>query len=130
MDWYGRAREYEEKLRGLRVILTMDWRGRTLEREIKLYIFLFFSNMSAPRTTLPMDWRGRTLECVVKSQLVGVTRNPSHGLAWSNVGTRGKVTYFFLNVGVTRNLPQGLTWSNIGTRGKVGYFFIFSNMSV
>ena len=55
-----------------------------------------------------MDWRGRTLEREVKLHIFGATRNPSHGLAWSNAGTGGKVTHFFQHVSVTRNPSHGL----------------------
>ena len=104
----------------------MDWRGRAREREVKLH-----------------DWRGGTREREVRLQLFGVTRNPYHGLAWSNARTRGKVATCrhdaqplpwigvveFANArkscnsfelfGVTRNPYHGLAWSSARTRGKV-----------
>ena len=39
---------------------------------------------SIGNATLTMDWRGRARERDVKLHLVGVTRNPYHGLAWSS----------------------------------------------
>ena len=95
MDWRGRATEREVKLQlfgaprnpyhGLvwssdrtrgkvvtflnfyasRATLTMDWRGRATEREVKLQLF------GAPFATLTMDWCGRATEREVKLQLLG-----------------------------------------------------------
>ena len=49
---------------------------------------------SIGNATLTKDWRGRAHEREVKLHLVGVTRNPYHGLAWSSARTRGKVAIF------------------------------------
>ena len=49
---------------------------------------------SIANATLCMDWRGRAREREVKLQLLGVTRNPLPGLAWSSARTRGKVATF------------------------------------
>ena len=67
---------------------------------------------SIGNATITMDWRGRAREREVKLHLVGATRNPYHGLAWSNAQTRGKVASSFQLFGVTRNPSHGLAWSN------------------
>ena len=69
----------------------MDWRGRTQEREVKLHLF---PTGRRDVSKITMDWRGRATEREVNLHIFGVTRNPSHGLAWSNAGTRGKVASF------------------------------------
>ena len=66
---------------------------------------------SIGNATLTMDWRGRVRERELNLHLVGATRNPSHGLAWSNARTRGKVAHIFQHFGVTRNPYHGLAWS-------------------
>ena len=57
---------------------------------------------SIGNATLCVDWRGRAREREIKLQLLGVTRNPLRGLAWSSVRTRGKVATFGVPAG-----PQG-----------------------
>ena len=77
---------------------------------------------SIGNATLTMDWRGRAREREVKLHLVGVTRNPYQGLAWSNARTRGKVAFFSQLFGATHNPYHGLAWSNARTREKVATF--------
>ncbi|OLP82425.1 hypothetical protein AK812_SmicGene36920 [Symbiodinium microadriaticum] len=58
----------------------------------------------------------------VKLHLVGVTRNPYQGLAWSNARTRGKVAHFFQHFGVTRNLY--MDWRGRATEREVQLQFL------
>ena len=58
-----------------------------------------------------MDWRGRAREREVKLQQVGMTRNPYHGLAWSNARTRCKVATFM-------RLLQPLPWIGVVERAN------------
>ena len=71
-----------------------------------------------------MHWRGRAREHEVKLQLVivGVTRNPLRGLAWSSARTRGNVATFGVPAGSPRNPLRGLAWSSVRTRGNVATF--------
>ena len=41
----------------MRTTLTMDWRGRTLECEVKLHLF---PTVRRNESKITMDWRGRT----------------------------------------------------------------------
>ena len=66
---------------------------------------------SIGNATLTMDWSGRAREREVKLQLVGVTRNPYHGLAWPSARTRRKVATF-------RRLAQPLPWIGMVERAN------------
>ena len=93
--------------------LTMDWRGRAREREVKLQL------VHGARTPYHgLAWSNARTRGKVASffQLFGVTCNPYHGLAWSNARTRGKVAHFFQHFGVTRKPYHGLPWSNATER--------------
>ena len=99
--------------------ITMDWRGRATEREVKLQILADTSNPSQGFAWSKSGTLGRVARF---GDILADTRNPSQGLARSNAKTRGKVAHFGDILADTRNPSQGLAWSNAKTRSKVAHF--------
>ena len=86
--------------------LTMDWRGRTCEREVKLHLFPSFR-----RVAQPLPWTGvvERANAKVRLQLFGVPRSPYHGF-WRGPATEREVKLQLF--GAPSNPLRGLVWSS------------------